>query len=387
MQSALFACVDSCEPVARAASAGVIITSSAAKSRSELNVLYSAPSSRVANATTGGHSSGVRASSVAGYSSNTNAATQPVMHSTTRSLMQLRTLPPAAPMPRSVRSATSDTAQQQHAAIAADEVCTQLNVHSHAMDNAGGSKVASSASVSHRSCKHIAAAAAAADVGRGSVITALASACDNSQPGVSDNGSVVMQKGVYPQSSRLITAKEMIVPRGSSVTDGAGGLSVTGGSLEVVYRLTGQTGSCMTMAPEIRLQQPYNEKIDVYAFGVVMYEIWSRSLLALTYIGCKRPDLPRVLHKCDDWPDLVVSGYRPSRIEAIPEPVWQLITECWHQDPLLRPTMAAVEARLRRMAKADQAEAVIGLSSGKGGTKLPSAKAGQSKPTCDCTIS
>ncbi len=32
--------------------------------------------------------------------------------------------------------------------------------------------------------------------------------------------------------------------------------------LEVVYRLTGETGSAMAMAPEICLKQPYNEKID-----------------------------------------------------------------------------------------------------------------------------
>ncbi|KAG2494823.1 hypothetical protein HYH03_007065 [Edaphochlamys debaryana] len=142
--------------------------------------------------------------------------------------------------------------------------------------------------------------------------------------------------------------------------------------MEVVYRLTGETGSCMTMAPEIRLAQPYNEKIDVYAYGVLLYELWSRSMLAVSHIGTKRPDMPRVVHKCEDWPNLILEGYRPKRVDCIPRPIWQLIVECWDADPLCRPPMSAVLARLQEMAEdpllADQ---VVGPNSGKGGKKLP----------------
>ena len=36
---------------------------------------------------------------------------------------------------------------------------------------------------------------------------------------------------------------------------------------------TGTTGSCVYMAPEVHLLQPYNEKVDVFSFGVMMYEV------------------------------------------------------------------------------------------------------------------
>jgi serine/threonine protein kinase len=39
------------------------------------------------------------------------------------------------------------------------------------------------------------------------------------------------------------------------------------------YELTGQTGSLMYMAPEVYNGQPYNEKADVFSFGMMMYEV------------------------------------------------------------------------------------------------------------------
>lgn len=35
---------------------------------------------------------------------------------------------------------------------------------------------------------------------------------------------------------------------------------------------TGNTGSVLYMAPEVFLQEPYNEKADVFAFGTILYE-------------------------------------------------------------------------------------------------------------------
>ncbi|PNH11799.1 Serine/threonine-protein kinase CTR1 [Tetrabaena socialis] len=138
---------------------------------------------------------------------------------------------------------------------------------------------------------------------------------------------------------------------------------------EMVYRLTGETGSAMSMAPEVRLAQPYNEKVDVYAFGIFLFELWSRSLLAVSHIGTKRPDMPKMLHQCDDWADLIAGGYRPQRANCTPELVWCLIEDCWHADPLQRPSMQEALERLQQMAE-EQAEEVIGLASGKGGKKL-----------------
>ena len=42
-----------------------------------------------------------------------------------------------------------------------------------------------------------------------------------------------------------------------------------------VYELSGCTGSYRYMAPEVALNKPYNEKVDIYSFGLLLYELWT----------------------------------------------------------------------------------------------------------------
>ncbi|GFR40831.1 hypothetical protein Agub_g1306 [Astrephomene gubernaculifera] len=123
------------------------------------------------------------------------------------------------------------------------------------------------------------------------------------------------------------------------------------GQREQVWRLTGHTGSFMTMAPEVYMALPYNEKADVFSYGVVLYEIFSRTLLAVSHVGTRRADLPHVLARCEDYTQAVCHGYRPSKLACMPEAVWGIIQDCWHPDPLRRPPMQQVEARLRALAQ------------------------------------
>jgi hypothetical protein len=51
---------------------------------------------------------------------------------------------------------------------------------------------------------------------------------------------------------------------------------------EQVYNMTGETGSFVYMSPEVFLHLPYNEKADVYSFGMVMYEVFSGVLISMT---------------------------------------------------------------------------------------------------------
>jgi len=44
------------------------------------------------------------------------------------------------------------------------------------------------------------------------------------------------------------------------------------------YRLTGGTGSLRYMAPEVAANQPYNEKADVYGYGVILWEMLANDL-------------------------------------------------------------------------------------------------------------
>lgn len=65
------------------------------------------------------------------------------------------------------------------------------------------------------------------------------------------------------------------------------------------YNLTRETGSPRYMAPEVALGQPYNQKADVYSFGLLLWEICEiktpfdghdlDSLTACVFHGDERP--------------------------------------------------------------------------------------------------
>ena len=43
--------------------------------------------------------------------------------------------------------------------------------------------------------------------------------------------------------------------------------------------MSGRTGTLMYMAPEVYLKQPYNDKADVFSFGIVVYEVLHRYMM------------------------------------------------------------------------------------------------------------
>jgi serine/threonine protein kinase len=51
------------------------------------------------------------------------------------------------------------------------------------------------------------------------------------------------------------------------------------------FDLTGKTGSFMYMAPEVFEAEAYNEKADVFSFGCIMSELYSRFILSTMVVG------------------------------------------------------------------------------------------------------
>ena len=52
----------------------------------------------------------------------------------------------------------------------------------------------------------------------------------------------------------------------------------------------GQTGSYFSMAPEVLLSEPYNEKADIFSLGVMMYEVFGKCITAVVVLHTGRPD-------------------------------------------------------------------------------------------------
>ncbi|CAH1249313.1 LRRC15 [Branchiostoma lanceolatum] len=92
------------------------------------------------------------------------------------------------------------------------------------------------------------------------------------------------------------------------------------------------------MAPE-RLTdgERYTSQSDVWSFGVVLYEI-------VTLGGSPYPDMPT-----SDLPDRLRSGYRMPQPGDCPQPMYDLMLQCWRLEPEDRPFFHKLVTALEKL--------------------------------------
>jgi len=117
-----------------------------------------------------------------------------------------------------------------------------------------------------------------------------------------------------------------------------GGFQVYPGEGDTL-QLSTRTGTIMYMAPEVFCGEKYNEKCDIFSFGVVMWEL-------MTGITMER-QLPEV-SKQELWNHALRTsqGFRLHIPDELPSEVRALISDCWAQHPEGRPSARQVEERL-----------------------------------------
>ena len=94
--------------------------------------------------------------------------------------------------------------------------------------------------------------------------------------------------------------------------------------------MTGETGSYRYMAPEVFRHEKYSEKVDIYALGVVIFQLTSPAgEPPLAWLGAVAAAEAMALRH--ERPE--VSPKLQPRLRA-------LINACWHPDPARRPTAA-----------------------------------------------
>jgi len=108
------------------------------------------------------------------------------------------------------------------------------------------------------------------------------------------------------------------------------------GEGEAVFNLTGRMGTSVYRAPETVNMELYNEKVDVFSFGMMLYELWSRSRLLHQ----------RTREEVEDMCHKISQGYRPRKPDGLSSAAWHLVQRCWAQDPVMRPTMSQVVTEL-----------------------------------------
>lgn len=105
------------------------------------------------------------------------------------------------------------------------------------------------------------------------------------------------------------------------------------------YDMTGTTGSLRYMAPEVALRQVYCEKVDVYSFGIMLWQMASDKI---PFKGLSRDEfMERV----------VVGGERPKIGVLWPRRFNTLLQSCWHADAKKRPSFELVLEQLEKMRR------------------------------------
>ena len=145
--------------------------------------------------------------------------------------------------------------------------------------------------------------------------------------------------------------------------DGKWPQTTSGSQLGTLPRcMTGKTGSLLYMAPEVLRSQKYNERVDVFSFGTILYETLQGVRVA------ERFGKNYTVTEVQKFADTVRDGYRLPIPDDWPEEIRSLIEMCWKglyltvftalmlnmcsvDEPEQRPSMRQVATRLRQMYK------------------------------------
>lgn len=104
--------------------------------------------------------------------------------------------------------------------------------------------------------------------------------------------------------------------------------------LNEAYEMTGNTGSLRYMAPEVALRKPYTEKVDVYSFGIL---VWQMARDRIPFKGLGRDEFMK---------SVVKGGLRPEVDQTWPAGFQELLQSCWHTDPQARPSFSQIVQQL-----------------------------------------
>lgn len=94
------------------------------------------------------------------------------------------------------------------------------------------------------------------------------------------------------------------------------------------------------LAPEVLKEEPYTEKSETYAFGVIMWELIARKHPYSEY---------RWMWELEN---AVIQGKRPLIPSDCPDSWRKLMEACWAPDPAIRPPFARIYAALKDMQPA-----------------------------------
>jgi len=102
-----------------------------------------------------------------------------------------------------------------------------------------------------------------------------------------------------------------------------------------VYQMSGKTGSLRYMAPEVALEGPYNETVDVYSLAIMAWQIFAMSTPFSGYSIAMHNEL------------VIQKGYRPKLDPKWGNTINNFLTRSWSKNINDRPKMKEVTKMLR----------------------------------------
>lgn len=81
----------------------------------------------------------------------------------------------------------------------------------------------------------------------------------------------------------------------------------------------------------------YNEKVDVYSFAIVLWELCA---LQKPFAG---------MSVADHYREVITGGVRPPLDSRWPTALQHLLQACWQEDPDRRPSILEAKEALRRI--------------------------------------
>jgi len=97
-------------------------------------------------------------------------------------------------------------------------------------------------------------------------------------------------------------------------------------------------GPIRWMAPESITRRVYSKKSDVWSFGVLLYEVWTRGMIPYYWIA----DDKEVVHA-------VLQGERPSPPDNCPQLMHAIMQDCWKSSQKDRPCMPELQTALQEV--------------------------------------
>ncbi|CAN0001645.1 unnamed protein product [Choristocarpus tenellus] len=101
--------------------------------------------------------------------------------------------------------------------------------------------------------------------------------------------------------------------------------------------MTGETGSQRYMAPEVFRGEPYNEKVDMYSYGLILWEMLSLNQVFSSMSSAQHTQ------------QVVEGGLRPTLDGSWPDEVHDILNGCWHQESNQRITASATVDKLTHL--------------------------------------